>query len=70
MKPSERDARRRTLLLAMIGAGLGASGAAAQALFRNPLASPDVLGPSSGAALGAVLAEQAAAAKSTASGGK
>lgn len=39
-----------------IGAGLGAAGAAAQALLRNPLASPDVLGPSAGAALGAVLA--------------
>ena len=46
----------RTGLALIIGAGLGASGAAAQALFRNPLASPDVLGPSSGAALGAVLA--------------
>lgn len=46
----------RTGLALAIGAGLGASGAAAQALFRNPLASPDVLGPSSGAALGAVLA--------------
>ncbi len=46
----------RTGLALLIGAGLGASGAAAQALFRNPLASPDVLGPSSGAALGAVLA--------------
>lgn len=45
----------RTGLALAIGAGLGASGAAAQALFRNPLASPDVLGPSSGAALGAVL---------------
>ena len=46
----------RTGLALAVGAGLGASGAAAQALFRNPLASPDVLGPSSGAALGAVLA--------------
>ncbi len=46
----------RTGLALAIGAGLGASGAAAQAFFRNPLASPDVLGPSSGAALGAVLA--------------
>lgn len=45
----------RTGLALLIGAGLGASGAAAQALFRNPLASPDVLGPSLGAALGAVL---------------
>jgi iron complex transport system permease protein len=46
----------RAGLALAIGAGLGASGAAAQGLFRNPLASPDVLGPSSGAALGAVLA--------------
>jgi iron complex transport system permease protein len=46
----------RTGLALAIGAGLGGAGAAAQALLRNPLASPDVLGPSSGAALGAVLA--------------
>lgn len=46
----------RTGLALAIGAGLGAAGAATQALLRNPLASPDVLGPSSGAALGAVLA--------------
>lgn len=46
----------RTGLALMIGAGLGGAGAAAQALLRNPLASPDVLGPSAGAALGAVLA--------------
>jgi iron complex transport system permease protein len=46
----------RTGLAFVIGAGLGGAGAAAQALLRNPLASPDVLGPSTGAALGAVLA--------------
>jgi iron complex transport system permease protein len=46
----------RTGLGFVIGAGLGGAGAAAQALLRNPLASPDVLGPSTGAALGAVLA--------------
>ena len=34
---------------------LGASGAALQAMFANPLASPDISGASSGAALGAVL---------------
>jgi iron complex transport system permease protein len=34
---------------------LGASGAAIQALFANPLASPDLTGTTSGAALGAVL---------------
>ena len=46
----------RTGLALMVGAGLGGAGAATQALLRNPLASPDVLGPSTGAALGAVLA--------------
>jgi ABC-type multidrug transport system fused ATPase/permease subunit len=38
-----------------VGAALAASGAAYQGLFRNPLVSPDILGVSSGAALGAVL---------------
>ncbi len=45
----------RTGLALVIGAGLAGSGAALQGLLRNPLASPDVLGPSTGAALGAVL---------------
>ncbi|WP_164158404.1 iron chelate uptake ABC transporter family permease subunit, partial [Sandarakinorhabdus rubra] len=40
----------RTGLALLIGAGLGGAGAATQALLRNPLASPDVLGPSTGAA--------------------
>lgn len=44
----------RTLLALAIGASLGLTGAAMQGLLRNPLASPDVLGPSTGAALGAV----------------
>lgn len=39
----------------LIGAALAAAGAAYQSLFRNPLVSPDILGVSSGAALGAVL---------------
>jgi iron complex transport system permease protein len=39
----------------MIGAALAAAGAAYQNMFRNPLASPDILGVSSGAAVGAVL---------------
>ncbi len=39
-----------------VGAALAAAGAAYQNLFRNPLVSPDILGVSSGAALGAVLA--------------
>lgn len=38
------------------GAALAVSGAAIQGLFRNPLASPDVLGISAGSSLGAVLA--------------
>ncbi len=45
----------RTLLAAGYGAVLGISGAALQALFANPLASPDITGSSSGAAFGAVL---------------
>jgi len=45
----------RTLLAAGYGAVLGMTGAALQANFANPLASPDITGSSSGAALGAVL---------------
>jgi iron complex transport system permease protein len=45
----------RALLALAYGAMLGASGAAIQALFANPLASPDLTGTTSGAALGAVL---------------
>ncbi|MEO7504457.1 MAG: iron ABC transporter permease [Sphingomicrobium sp.] len=45
----------RTLLVLGYGAVLGLSGAALQAVFANPLASPDISGASSGAALGAVL---------------
>ena len=46
----------RTLLVVGYGATLGITGAALQALFANPLASPDITGSSSGAALGAVFA--------------
>lgn len=46
----------RALLALGYGAVLGASGAAIQALFANPLASPDLTGTTGGAALGAVLA--------------
>lgn len=46
----------RTLLALGYGATLGLSGAALQALFANPLASPDLTGSTSGAALGAVVA--------------
>lgn len=38
----------------MVGAALAAAGASYQALFRNPLVSPDILGVSAGAGLGAV----------------
>ncbi|WP_027015556.1 FecCD family ABC transporter permease [Comamonas composti] len=39
-----------------VGATLAAAGAAYQGMFRNPLVSPDILGVSSGAGLGAALA--------------
>ena len=45
----------RAFLALIYGATLGASGAAIQALFANPLASPDLTGTTSGAALGAVV---------------
>jgi len=45
----------RVLAAALIGAALAVAGTAFQGLFRNPLVSPDILGASSGAALGAVL---------------
>jgi iron complex transport system permease protein len=46
----------RAALVALTGAALGGSGAAYQGLFRNPLADPYLIGISSGAGLGAVLA--------------
>lgn len=45
----------RILAAIVIGAGLSAAGAAYQGMFRNPLVSPDILGVSAGAGLGAVL---------------
>jgi iron complex transport system permease protein len=45
----------RVLAALAVGAALAAAGAAYQSLFRNPLVSPDILGVSSGAAVGAVL---------------
>jgi iron complex transport system permease protein len=45
----------RASLALSYGAMLGASGAAIQGLFANPLASPDLTGTTSGAALGAVI---------------
>ncbi len=46
----------RALLAALVGACLSVSGAAFQAVLRNPLADPYILGVSGGAALGAVSA--------------
>lgn len=46
----------RTVLALLVGASLGLSGAVLQGLTRNPLAEPGLLGVSTGAALGAVLA--------------
>jgi iron complex transport system permease protein len=45
----------RVLAAVLIGAALAVAGTAFQGLFRNPLVSPDLLGASSGAALGAVI---------------
>lgn len=46
----------RALLAALVGATLALAGAALQGVFRNPLAEPGLLGVSSCASLGAVLA--------------
>lgn len=46
----------RVALAALVGASLAASGCALQALTRNPLADPFVLGVSGGSALGATVA--------------
>lgn len=46
----------RALLAVIVGATLGLAGAALQGLLRNPLADPGVIGVSSSAGLGAVLA--------------
>lgn len=46
----------RIILAAIVGASLAIAGATMQGLFRNPMASPSVLGISSGAAFGASLA--------------
>ena len=46
----------RIILGVLVGAGLSVAGSTFQAIFRNPMVSPDVLGASSGAAFGAALA--------------
>jgi iron complex transport system permease protein len=45
----------RVAAAGFVGAALAAAGAAYQSLFRNPLVSPDILGVSTGAGLGAVI---------------
>lgn len=46
----------RVVAAGLVGLALGSSGAAMQALFKNPLASPDLIGVSTGGAVGAVTA--------------
>src|SRR5262245_19942297 len=45
----------RVAAAVLVGGALAVAGTAFQGLFRNPLVSPDILGASSGAALGAVI---------------
>lgn len=45
----------RSLMAALVGAGLGLAGAAMQGVLRNPLAEPGLAGVSSGAAIGAAI---------------
>ena len=45
----------RVIAAVLVGGALSAAGASYQSLFRNPLVSPDILGVSTGAGLGAVL---------------
>jgi len=46
----------RILLACLVGGSLACAGAAYQGVFQNPMAAPDILGASSGAAFGAALA--------------
>ena len=46
----------RIVMACLVGCSLSAAGAAYQGVFQNPMASPDILGASSGAAFGAALA--------------
>lgn len=46
----------RVIAALLVGATLAAAGTAYQGMFRNPLVSPDILGVSAGAALGAIVA--------------
>ena len=46
----------RIILVLLVGAALSTAGAAFQGMFKNPLVSPDLLGASAGASLGACIA--------------
>ena len=46
----------RVIVVMLVGAALAVSGASYQGMFKNPLVSPDLLGASAGASLGACLA--------------
>lgn len=46
----------RVVVACLVGAALAVSGAVMQGMFRNPMADPGILGVSSGAGLGAVVA--------------
>ena len=46
----------RTIMALLTGAGLGIAGSVYQNIFKNPLASPDIIGISSGANMGAAIA--------------
>lgn len=46
----------RIVMAMLVGCSLSAAGATFQGVFRNPMASPDILGASNGAAFGAALA--------------
>ena len=46
----------RILMACLVGCALSVAGASYQGVFQNPMASPDILGASSGAAFGAALA--------------
>lgn len=46
----------RIIMAGIIGAGLTCAGATFQSLFSNPLATPDILGVTSGTCLGAIIA--------------
>ncbi|BAO08609.1 iron (Fe3+) ABC superfamily ATP binding cassette transporter, membrane protein (plasmid) [Enterococcus mundtii QU 25] len=45
----------RIIMVSLVGGGLSVAGATLQGVFQNPLVSPDLLGVSSGAGLGAII---------------